>query len=263
MFIGTVPVIFLAVAAFVFYLSTTFSANTLNEMSAIKFRNVRLGSYSAQTVLYATIGLLILLAVCILVMLWIFLKQRKGHFELHENGVVRQIGGGRVYTPFGEIQDLYMFASGRTAYTGLINNFAYRTGSQKEWITANTGLRKFDDFLVRLRELHVAHRIPLLQQEIAAGHRVTFRYINTPQVYWKRFAGGFLRVKTRELSLSRKCLHVDDATWPYEQLQQIDVSAWTERMAIKDVSGNVVFSCNETGMLSADVFRALLGEQQK
>jgi hypothetical protein len=103
--------------------------------------------------------------------------------------------------------------------------------------------------------------MPLLQQKIAAGHSVTFRYVNAAQIYKKRWAGGFLSFITQELSLSKKGLHVGDATWPYEQLQQIDESAWTERVAIKDLSGNVVFSCIGTGILSADVFFALLGEQ--
>lgn len=260
-FIGAVAAVFFAVAAFVFYLSSTFSPHTLNEKSVIKVKNINLGTHSAQTVLDGTIGLLIVSAICLLAMAWLLARQRKGHFELHPAGVVRQFGNERSYTPFDEIQDLYMFAGGRMAFSGLINNFAYRTGPQKEWVAANSGLKKFEEFMAAFRELHVVHRMPLLQHDIAAGHRVTFRYVDTAQIYWKRFAGGFLRVKTRELSLSNKGLHVGDDTWPYAQLQQIEESAWSERVMVKNVAGDVVFSCIAAGMLSADVFFALLDQQ--
>lgn len=259
--IGVFVAVLIAVAAFVFYLGTTLPAKTLSQRSMVKVKNIDLGTHSFQDQLHLTSAALVVLAVLMLVLLWVLSRERKGRFELHTAGVVRQIGTERSFTPFGEIQDVYMFAGGKMAFSGLINNLAYRTEPQKAWIAANAGLKKFEEFMAAFRELHVIHRMPLVQHDINVGHRVTFRYINTAQVYWKRLAGGFLRLKTQELSLSNKGLHLGDDTWPYAQLQPIKQSEWTERMAIKNVSGEVVFSCMGTSMLSADVFVALFGEQ--
>ena len=173
-------------------------------------------------------------------------------FELHENGVVSQQGDARSYTAFANIQDLCLYASGPDAAAGLINSLAYRTRPENAWTVASSDIGEFSKFMDAFRSHYVAQRLPVLEELTAEGARVTFRYI---------VGGDFPELQTRELSLSSQGLHIDGATWPYESLQRIDLNDWTETISLRDDSGNTVFSCLATRILSSDLFVNMVYDQ--
>lgn len=265
----TVPVLFAvfaailaAISGFVLYLSTTLSQKTLSDTSAMSLRNgTKLGTHSNIHILYGAAAFLLLLALLVLVMRAVMLKRQKSRFELHEDGVIHESDGIRSYAAFADIQDLYLFAGGTTAMTGMVNNFAYRTGADQPWIWATGELKGFDDFMDEFRSRYVSHRMPVLKQKLADGERVNFHYISGGEVYKKRFFGDFLNFKTQELAISTESLHVDGARWPLASLKCMNLSNWTEKLTITDAAGSTVFSCIGTGILNFDLFVNILDEE--
>ena len=230
---------------------------------AMTLRNgAKLGTHSNLTILYGTAAFLLLLALLVLVMRAVMLKRRKSRFELHEDGVVHELDGIRSYAAFADIEDLYLFAGGSTAMTGMINNLAYRTGADQPWIWATGELKRFDEFMDAFRSRYLEYRMPVLQQKLADGERVNFRYISSGDVYKKRLFGNFLNVKTQELAISAQGLHVDGVTWPGASLKCMNLNDWTEKLTIKDAAGTTVFSCIGTGILSFDLFANMLSNPQ-
>ncbi|MDC8759513.1 hypothetical protein [Janthinobacterium fluminis] len=261
-FFAVFAVILAAVSGFVLYLGTTLPQKTLNDSAAVTLRNgAKLGTHSNINIIYGAAAFLALLALLVLVMRAVMLKRQKSRFELHEDGVVHESAGTRSYAAFADIQDLYLFAAGKTAMAGMINNFAYRTGSDKPWILASGELKGFYDFMDEFRSRYVSHRMPVLKQKLADGKRVNFHYISSGEVYKKRFFGDFLNFKTQELALSAEGLHVDGVTWPRASLKCMNLNDWTEKVTIKDTAGGTVFSCIGTGILSFDLFTNMIDEE--
>ena len=173
-------------------------------------------------------------------------------FELHEHGVVCRQGDVRIYTAFADIQDLFLFASGPDAGAGLINHFAYRTGSAQPWTLVPAEVGEFNKLMDAFRARYVAQRLPVLEEKIADGARVAFRYVQS---------GNFPDLQTQELALSAEGLHIGGATWPYESLKRIDLNQWTETISLQDENGKTVFSCLATDVLSSDLFVNLVYDQ--
>ncbi|SSW72359.1 hypothetical protein AVE30378_05095 [Achromobacter veterisilvae] len=166
-------------------------------------------------------------------------------FELHEHGVVSRQGDTRTYTAFADIQDLCLFASGPDATAGLIDNFAYRTRAADGWTLVSGDVGEFSKLMDAFRSRYVAQRLPVLEETIADGGSVAFRYVR---------GGVFPDLQTQELALSAEGLHIDGATWPYESLKRIDLNHWAETVSLQDEQGKTVFSCLATRILSSDLF---------
>ncbi|MGS1104991.1 hypothetical protein ACVCNH_01940 [Achromobacter anxifer] len=173
-------------------------------------------------------------------------------FELHQHGVVSRQGDTRTYTAFADIQDLCLYACGPDAAAGLINNFAYRTGAAQGWTRVPAEVGEFDMLMDAFRSRYVAQRLPVLEEMIADGARVAFRYIRS---------GDFPNLETQELALSAEGLHIGGATWPYESLKRIDLNEWAETISLLDEDGKTVFSCPAMHVLSSDLFVNLVYDQ--
>lgn len=172
-------------------------------------------------------------------------------FELHEDGVVSQEGGARIYTAFADIQDLCLITGQPDAPEKSANSLAYRSAAQNAWTVA-AGVDEFPTFMDAFRSHYVARRLPVLESLTEQGARVTFRYVT---------GGAFPDLQTREVSLSAQGLHIDGVTWPYESLQPIDLNDWTDTVTLQDDSGKTVFSCRVARILSSDLFVNLVYNQ--
>lgn len=172
-------------------------------------------------------------------------------FELHEDGVVSQEGGARIYTAFADIQDLCLYTGQPDAPAGSADRLAYRSAAQDAWTVA-AGVDEFPTFIDAFRSHYVARRLPVLESLTEQGARVTFRYVT---------GGAFPDLETREVSLSAQGLHIDGVTWPYESLQPIDLNDWTDTVTLQDDSGKTVFSCRVARILSSDLFVNLVYNQ--
>ncbi len=172
-------------------------------------------------------------------------------FELHENGVVSQEGGARIYTAFADIQDLCLYTGQPDTAAGSADRLAYRSPAQSAWTVA-AGVDEFPAFMDAFRSHYVARRLPVLETLTEQGARATFRYVT---------GGTFPDFETREVSLSAQGLHLDGVTWPYESLQPIDLNDWTDTVTLQDDSGKTVFSCRVARILSSDLFVNLVYNQ--
>ncbi|RZI59125.1 MAG: hypothetical protein EOP14_04495, partial [Pseudomonas sp.] len=119
-------VVFLGLAAFVFYLSTIVPMGDNGPVTLHTSRGMTMNFASQDVVFSFTTGLLALIGLCLLGTTAWHKKLRSTDYEVYGNGIVRITKDQRDYTAFAEIEDLYLFSSGQTVLTGLITNLAYR-----------------------------------------------------------------------------------------------------------------------------------------
>lgn len=220
---------------------------------------------SDRFIIYGTSAML---AACALGVLGIYAwqkKLRRYSYDVYEHGIARVTGKLREYTPFVDIEDLYLFGSGPESMAGLITNLAYRRNAAEPFHRVIEALKEFYDFEALVRELHVRARLPVVLDTLASGGAVTFNYISSSQAWSKYVTGNFLQITTAPIVVTRDALQVQGRTLAMSTLRTVDLSAWTEKVVIKDEAGKVAFSTIATGILSHDLFLttldALVGAQ--
>lgn len=181
-------------------------------------------------------------------------KLRQPSYEIYERGVAQIIGAQRTFTPFWEIEDLYLFSSGQMVMSGMVTNLAYRrnAGEPFKWISQH--LSRFMDFQHLFRELYLREQQPAVLDTLASGGSVRFNYISTGQVWRKRMSGKFLNVTTQPIVITADALDVQGQKVPLTSLRNVDLNAWTEKVIIKDAAGKTVLSTIGMGILSLDLF---------
>ncbi|WP_426133642.1 hypothetical protein [Pseudomonas sp. PWP3-1b2] len=246
--------VFLGLAVFVFYLSTIVPMGNDGPVSIQTSRGMTLNFASQHSVFYFTTGLLAVVGLFIVGTYFRQKKLRNTHYEVYENGLLRITKEQRDYTPFAEIDDLYLFSSGQTVLTGLITNLAYRRNAAEPFHRVLETLKGFQKFQELVRELHVRARLPAVAQTLESGGGVTFNCINSKQVWGKRMTGNFLKVTTSPIVVHRDFLEYQGNKVPMSSLRTVDLNAWTEKVVIKDENGKPVLSTIATGILSHDLF---------
>ncbi|MNN67197.1 hypothetical protein D3C81_1828180 [compost metagenome] len=101
-------------------------------------------------------------------------------------------------------------------------------------------------------------RLPVVMNKLESGAAVTFKYVPTGQVWRKRIAGDFLNVVTQAIIVTREFLQVDGRKAPVSTLTSVDLNAWSEKVTIKDETGNPMLSTVCTGIMSHDLFLTTL-----
>ncbi|MGF6201405.1 hypothetical protein [Pseudomonas laurylsulfatiphila] len=243
-------IVLLGLAGFVLYLATILPTGSSGA-------NTSRGS-SPQLLIYSVSGLLVVIS-AVLFGLYAWHKKLRGtHYEVYERGIVAVSGKQQQFTAFAEVEDLYLFGSGQTAFTGLITNLAYRRNDSEPFHRVIESLKGFQDFQQLVRELHVRERLPVVMNKLESGGAVTFNYVPTGQVWRKRIAGDFLNVVTQTISVTREFLEVDGRKVPVSSLASVDLNAWSEKVTLKDEAGNQVLSTVCTGIMSHDLFLTTL-----
>lgn len=251
-------VVFLSLAAFVFYLSTIVAMGDNGPVTLHTSRGMTLNFSGEHKVFSFTIGLLATIGLCLLATTAWQKRLRNTHYEVYGNGIVRITKDQRVYTAFAEIEDLYLFSSGQTVLTGLITNLAYRRNASEPFHRVIDTLKGFQAFQELVRDLHVRARLPAVAEALEAGQSVTFNCISSKQVWGKRVTGNFLKVTTAPILLSRDFFEYQGNRVPVSSLRTVDLNAWTENVVIKDENGKPVLSTIATGILSHDLFLSTL-----
>lgn len=248
----------LAMAGFVLYLSTILP-DAASGPVAVTTRSTGTVQFSSTVMLvYATSAFLALIGIGAFgVRAW-HKKMRLSQYELYEHGIAETTQGNTTYLPYTEIEDVYLFSSGQAGFSGLITNLAYRRNASEPLRRVNEALKGFHDFQQRFRKLYLNARQPVVLETLRAGGSVTFNCIDSAQVWRKRAAGNFLEIKTLPIVVSRDVLQVQGSSVPMSSLGSVDLSAWSEKVVIKDQAGNVVLSTVATGILSHDLFLSTL-----
>ncbi|MFK9085055.1 hypothetical protein [Pseudomonas neuropathica] len=243
-------IVLLGLAGFVLYLGTLLPTGSSGANSS--------SGSSPQLLIYSVSGLLVVIS-AVLFGLYTWQKKLRGtHYEVYERGIVAVSGKQQQFMAFAEIEDLYLFGSGQAGFTGLITNLAYRRNESEPFHRVIESLKGFQDFQQLVRELHVRERLPVVMNKLESGAAVTFKYVPTGQVWRKRIAGDFLNVVTQAISVTRESLQVDGRKAPVSTLTSVDLNAWSEKVTIKDETGNPMLSTVCTGIMSHDLFLSTL-----
>ena len=249
-FLLLLAIVLFCMAGFVLYLGTILPV-------ASSAANTSRGS-SPQLLIYSVSGLLVVTS-AVLFGLYPWQKKLRGtHYEVYEHGIVAVSGKQQQYTAFAEIEDLYLFSSGQTVFTGLITNLAYRRNETEPFHRVIESLKGFQEFQQLVRELHVRECLPVVMNKLESNGAVTFKYVPTGQVWRKRVSGDFLNVVTQTIIVTREFLEVDGRKVPVSTLASVNLNAWSEKVTLKDEAGNQVLSTLCTGIMSHDVFLTTL-----
>ena len=230
--------IFIALAAFVGYLSVASTAQFNGPKHIFTF----------------TIGLLVVLGLIMFALVPWQKKLRTARYEVYEKGICQIIGSQRDYVPFTEMNDLYLFASGQTAFAGLTNNLAYRRNASEPFRRVNPPLKGLFAFMEQVRDQHLKERLPVVFTTLENGGAVQFNYLDTTQVWGKRIRGDFFDISTKPLTVTRDSLDIDGRKVSLQSLRGVDLNQWTELVVIKDESGQTLLSTVGTGIISFDLF---------
>lgn len=254
-------IVCLGLAVFVGFLSTVLPTDVSGPISVETRRGGTLQFDGPQSFLIFTIGLLVVLALCMFGLAMWQKKLRNARYEVYEKGICQIIGAQRDYVPFSEMNDLYLFASGQTAVAGLHNNLAYRRNANEPFRRVNPHLKGLFAFIDLVRDLHLNERLPSALATLESGGAVRFNYIDSAQVWGKRMKGDFFELSTKPLTVTHDALDVDGRRIAMSSLRNIDLSAWTELVVIKDESGETVLSTVGNGIMSFDLFLNTLHSQ--
>lgn len=249
----------LVLAGLILYFSTTLPAHSTGPVTLNTPQGTTLRFNGQVSLLYYTSALLALLGVGVMALYAWHSRYRHSSYELYEKGIAYTTKGQRTFVPFSEIEELYLFGSGQTVFSGMITNLAFRRNASEPFHRVIEPLKDFYNFLQLFRELFLAARKPAVLQTLNSCGTVTFKYIDTAQVWRKRVSGNFLDVKTLPIELSRDYLSVQGNQVSIASLRSIDTSAWSEKVVIKDASGKPVLSTVATGILNMDLFLDTLG----
>ncbi|PNB71690.1 hypothetical protein C1X64_23795 [Pseudomonas sp. GW456-E7] len=249
-FLLLLAIVLFCMAGFVLYLGTILPV-------ASSGANTSRGS-NPQLLIYSVSGLLVVIS-AVLFALYPWQKKLRGtHYEVYEHGIVAVSGKQQQYTAFAEIEDLYLFSSGQTVFTGLITNLAYRRNETEPFHRVIESLKGFQEFQQLVRELHVRECLPVVMNKLESNGAVTFKYVPTGQVWRKRVSGDFLNVVTQTIIVTREFLEVDGRKVPVSTLASVNLNAWSEKVTLKDEAGNQVLSTVCTGIMSHDLFLTTL-----
>ncbi|WP_349976407.1 hypothetical protein [Pseudomonas sp. WHRI 8519] len=205
-------------------------------------------------IFYFTVALLAVLGLSMFALALWQIKLRKARYEVYEKGICQIIGSERDYVPFSEMNDVYLFASGQTAFAGLINNLAYRRNASEPFRRVNPHLKGLFAFIEQVRDQHLNERLPAVYATLQNGGGVQFNYLDTKQVWGKRISGDFFNVTTKPLTVTRDALDIDGRKVPLSSLADVDLNQWTELVVIKDESGQTLLSTVGNGIMSFDLF---------
>ncbi len=237
------PLVLLYALAGIFFLAAAFLLVLKNHVPVDGYRTIHMG--------------VALVLVCGLAVLGLTIWQgtlRKARYEVYERGITEVVGRTRTYIAFAEMQDLYLFGTGKLGAAGVLTDVAYRLAPTAAFHWANQHLRRQMEFMQLVCQLHVRERLPVMITALRSDSVVTFNYVSSGQVWKKRILGNYLDVTTQPILLTRTHIEVGGRRIPVATLAKVDLNQWSERITIKDASGAVALSTIASGIFSLDLF---------
>lgn len=208
-------------------------------------------------ILYWVIAIILLLGA---MMVGLALTLSKGKtYIVYENGIVVRDKHGERMLWFKELDDLYLFSSGRSFVT---NNIAFRKREDQQWevITARYG--KVLSAIKLITERHEQINVPAHLQHLANGGTLTFNYISYKESAVKKLLStgtqSFLKVKTNDIILAETYLVIDGQKIMIKDLKRFSTNNLLGRISLHDDADQVVFSTATNGIFSGKTFIVLL-----
>lgn len=209
------------------------------------------------SILYWVIAFIMGLGLAILLLA---LKQSKGKtFYLYEKGIVTEGNGQSKTQLFEDLEDLYLFSSGRTFLT---NNIAFRNRKDGNWETVTARYPKVFKAIDFITTQHEALYVPWALRELEADRSITFHYINYDTALGKKlFATGtqsFLNVQPKEIIVTRDHLIIDSEKIMISELNHFAVNNWISQISLHNKENKVIFSTATNGIFSGKSFVSLM-----
>lgn len=209
------------------------------------------------SVLYWAIAFIMGLAVFFL-FLSIMLTKGKTYL-IHEGGIISDDKGEKKTLLFKDMDDLYLFRSGKSFMT---NNIAFRNRNDKQWEVITPRYSKEFKAIELITEQHQAINTPEILKKLASGQSVTFNYINYGTSVSKQlFATGtksFLKVEPKDIVVYKDHMVIDSKQIMFSTLSRFSSNDWISKISIYDKDNNVVFSTSTNGIFSGYTFISLL-----
>ncbi|AOM79813.1 hypothetical protein [Pedobacter steynii] len=195
-----------------------------------------------------------------IVILLTALKLSKGKtFYLYEKGILTEGNGAGKIQLFENLDDLYLFSSGRTFIT---NNIAFRNREEGNWEVITVRYTKVFKAIEFITTQHELLYVPKMQKELAENKPVTFQYISYDTALGKKlFATGtqsFLKVQPKEIILNKDHLIIDAKKIMIADLNHFSVNNWISQISLYNKENKVVFSTATNGIFSGRSFVSLM-----
>lgn len=247
---------FLYFSIFVFIIFTLIGA-IIYFMGIVAVQEGKMNFSGDISILYWVIAIILLLGA---MMVWLALTISKGKtYVVYEAGIVVQDKKGERTLLFEELDDLYLFSSGRSFVT---NNIAFRKREDQQWevITARYG--KVLGAVKLITEQHQLINVPAHLKHLANGGTLTFNYVSYKDSAFKKLLAtgtqSFLKVKTNDILVAETYLIIDGQKIMIKDLKRFSTSNLLNRISLHNDADEVVFSTAVNGIFSGTTLIVLL-----
>ncbi|MEO6177057.1 MAG: DUF6585 family protein [Flavobacterium circumlabens] len=183
-------------------------------------------------------------------------------FYLYQNGMVTAHKGNTETLYFKDIQDVYLFTSGKRLFGA--NNIAVRKNNTADWYPISARYSDIYKVIELIRSRHAAVYAPLLLKKLEEGQSADFTYVDFKDLAMKQFTAlntnSYLNVKTKTMQVFKDRLVVDSETIYFKEVLRFSVTDWTNQMQLMNTAEKVVFKKAFTSVFSGDSFIVLLDE---
>jgi len=209
------------------------------------------------SIMYWVMAFIMIMALVILITA---VSLSKGNtYYLYENGIVTEDKIGKKTQLFEDIQDLYLFSSGRTFVT---NNIAFRNREENRWEVITPRYTKELKAIEFITQQHQLINVPEYLKRLEAGGNVTFQYISYNDAASKKlFALGtksFLKVKPKDIVVYNDHLLIDNKNIMIADLSRFSTNNLMSKISLFDKDNKEVFSTATNGVFSGQTFITLL-----
>ncbi|MFL9483034.1 DUF6585 family protein [Chitinophagaceae bacterium LWZ2-11] len=212
------------------------------------------------SVLYKAMAGIMGLAIAILILAVFFMKGAT--FYLYEQGIVADYKGNEKVTKYADIQDLYLFTSGKQMFGA--NNVAYRTNESDEWQAISAKYGNVGKGIKLIRSKHQTAYVPKVLQQLAEGKSVAFHYVEYVKLVATQFfavnTNSYLNVKPKEMMLYKDKLIVGSETIYLADVQRFSINDWTNQIKLLNKENKTLFAISFYSVLSGDSFISVLDE---
>jgi hypothetical protein len=198
-----------------------------------------------------------------LIIFSIAVYQSKGSvFYLYQNAIVIDNKGSKEILYFKDIQDVYLFTSGKRIFD--INNLAVRKNSTSPWHPISTRYSDIYKVIAFIRSTHRSVNVPLLLKKLEEGESVTFTYVDFKDLAMKQFmainTNSYLNIKTKTIFLFHDKLVFDSQVIYFKEIHHFSITDLTNQIQLINSDQETVFKKSYNSVFSGDTFTALLDE---
>lgn len=210
------------------------------------------------SILYKAMAGIMTLGIAILVLSIFFTKGTT--FYLYEQGIVSDNKGEQQTTLYTDIQDVYLFTSGKRIFGA--NNIAYRTDERTDWQVISAKYSNYAKAIQLIRTRQEEANVSKMLQQLNEGQSVTFHYIEYAKLLaTQAFAlntKSYLNVTPKSMILYKDKLIAGHETIYLAEVQHFSLNDWTNQIKLSSKGNKTLFAISFYSVFSGDNFVSLL-----